>query len=470
MSQNGSSLRKTLSDIIRVSGSNMVKLLSGVLVGFLLPKIVGVTDYGYFKTFTLYVLYVGLFHFGIVDGIHLKYGGWDYQDLDRHSFRFYTAALFMIEVVIGAVICAVAMLFLTGEYRFIFFCLGIYLIVHNVTGYFQSISQVTSRFRELSQRTVIQSVLMALAVALLWISPKIAPVQISYRIYTVFYVLIEAFLAVWYVFTYRDITFRKRTQLWSDIPKLIKLGFPLTVANLCASLVLTLDRQFVNILFDTNTYAVYAFAYNMLALVTTATAAIATVLYPSLKKAKEESLPRNYPRLISAVLAFAFGCLVLYFPLCAFVEWFLPKFTGSLPIYRIIFPGLAVSSAISIVMYNYYKTLDLSFLYFKKSVVVLVISGIANYVAYYFFHTPAAISVASIVVMLIWYMYVEAALVKKYQVARWKNVAYMILLMTAFYVITAIPNLWIAGAVYVAVFLAASFFLIWKDVKRFILE
>ena len=155
MSQKGNSLRRTLSDIVKVSVSNLVKLLSGVFVGFLLPKIIGVTDYGYFKTFTLYVLYVGLFHFGIADGILLKYGGWDYKDLERPAFRFYTAVFSALEAVIGLIICALAITILSGEYRFIFACFGVYLIVHNVTGYFQSISQATSRFRELSSRTVI---------------------------------------------------------------------------------------------------------------------------------------------------------------------------------------------------------------------------------------------------------------------------------------------------------------------------
>lgn len=79
------SKNKVLNDILKVAASNIIVLFSGVLVGFLLPKIIGITDYGYYKTYTLYATYVGMFHFGISDGIYLKYGGKDYSQLDRYK-------------------------------------------------------------------------------------------------------------------------------------------------------------------------------------------------------------------------------------------------------------------------------------------------------------------------------------------------------------------------------------------------
>ena len=89
--------KKNLLDILRVVVSNLLSLISGVLVAFLLPKIIGLSDYGYYKTFTLYATYVGLFHFGIEDGIYLIYGGKDYEELNKIDFRFYTRFLFVLE-------------------------------------------------------------------------------------------------------------------------------------------------------------------------------------------------------------------------------------------------------------------------------------------------------------------------------------------------------------------------------------
>ena len=74
-------------NIIKVGISNLFTILSGIIVGFVIPKIMGLEDYGYYKTFTLYVSYVGLFHLGFIDGIYLKYGGVSYDDFDKCQFQ-----------------------------------------------------------------------------------------------------------------------------------------------------------------------------------------------------------------------------------------------------------------------------------------------------------------------------------------------------------------------------------------------
>jgi len=451
--------RKTIKDIVRVSLSNIIKLLAGILVGFLLPKIVGVNDYGYYKTFTLYATYVGMFHFGFSDGIYLQYGGKAYDELERTSFRFYSRFLIALELVISIVLAIISLVTLSGEYRFVFVCLSFFLVANNVTGYYQVISQITSRFGELSSRNIIQSILISLAVVGLWLVTKFSHQTITYREFTVIYVLIFLALAVWYVWTYREITVGKAVEnrlVWRDVPKFIKLGFPLMIANLCSSLILTLDRQFVNILFDNETYAVYAFAYNMLSLITTAMAAISTVLYPKLKQTDEEVLKKSYSKLIAAILCMVFACMVIYYPLCAFVSWFLPKYIDSLIIFRVIFPGLAISSAITIIMHNYYKTLGATFNYFIKSIVILVVSGVFNYAAYAIFKTTVSISVASIITMLIWYVYVEHFFIRQFNVKWVRNFLYMVILMAGFYGITLLDNQIISCVLYVALYVTVT--------------
>ena len=73
----------------------------------------------------------------------------------------------------------------------------------------------------------------------------------------------------------------------------MKLGMPLLLANLCSTFLISLDRQFVSMLFTTEEYAVYAFAYSMLSLITVATSAVATVLYPVFKRMDEKLFTLN---------------------------------------------------------------------------------------------------------------------------------------------------------------------------------
>ena len=58
-----------------VAFSRGLSLVSNVFIGFLLPKFLSITDYGFYKVFTLYAVYTALLHFGFVDGILLKLSG-----------------------------------------------------------------------------------------------------------------------------------------------------------------------------------------------------------------------------------------------------------------------------------------------------------------------------------------------------------------------------------------------------------
>ena len=79
--------KKTIKSIIGVTLSNCTTILSGIVIGFLIPKILSVDSYGLYKTFTLYTTYIGFFSLGIIDGIVLDYGGYNFEKLNKEKFR-----------------------------------------------------------------------------------------------------------------------------------------------------------------------------------------------------------------------------------------------------------------------------------------------------------------------------------------------------------------------------------------------
>ena len=456
--------QRTIASIIQVTFSNITTILSGIVVGMLLPKLLSVDDYGWYKTFTLYTTYVGFCSLGIIDGIVLKHGGDDYQDMDKPLFRNYFRWYNLIHVCFMLCMIFASLFFKDKNYRFIVFALSIYTILANFSGYFQQISQITQRFREYSMRKLIYSGLKIANIGLLFIWMIIGN-EPTYKVYLIVFLFSELLITGWYLYTYRDIVVGESYPLkntYKNIFNLSRIGFPLLFANLCSTLILSLDRQFVSVLFPTDVYAKYAFAYNMLSLVTVAMSAISTVLYPTLKRTTEETMKQTYGSLIAIISFVVFGALSLYYPLCIFVEWFLPKYVESLPIFRIVFPGLALSSSISVVMHNYYKTLGKSLEYFKKSVVVLVVSGVTNAIAYFVFGSTASISIASIVTMVFWYIYAEDLFRKEYQYESKRNLFYLFSMMALFYAISAIKNYYIGFVVY----LGAFFIITWCIHKK----
>lgn len=449
-----------IKNIFGVALSNITTIVAGIIIGFIIPKVLTVSGYGFYKTFTLYVTYTGMFSMGIIDGIVLDYGGCDYHTYDRRFFRSifrWYLLIHLIWIIILFIVCS----FLGDKnYQFIVIMIAFYMFFANIVGYFQQISQITQRFKEYSVAKAIQSSMVVvsglLMVALFFFTEDL----VDYRIFVGLTTLVFVIVAFGYICIYRDIVFGPSLPLHNtrgDLFHFSKIGFPLLFANLCGTLILTLDRQIVNIFFPNEEYAIYAFAYNLLSLITVATSAISTVLYPMLKRTTPENLKRNYSELISIILVFVYAALIVYFPLCAFISWFLPKYIDSLVIFRVIFPGLAISSAITIVMHNYYKTLGDNLKYFKRSLLVLVLSILADIVAYQLFKSTVAISLASIFTILVWYLYIEKYFVVNYAYSRVNNFLYLLFLAGGFYLITCISNWIVSGIIYAVYFFAVTF-------------
>ena len=59
-----------------------ISLLLSIMMSLVVPKMLNITEYGYWQLFIFYVGYVGFFHFGLNDGLYLKEGGKHYSQLN----------------------------------------------------------------------------------------------------------------------------------------------------------------------------------------------------------------------------------------------------------------------------------------------------------------------------------------------------------------------------------------------------
>lgn len=446
---------KLINNIFKVVISNFSTILAGVLVSFFLPKIITVEDYGFYKIFSLYFNYLGVLSLGIIDGIVLKYGNKNLDELEKEKFRSIFNAYIFIHIAFVIIIDVIALFLFRDDYKFILLMLGATLLPVNIIGYFQQISQITQRFKEFSIIKIIQSILNVLFIFILIIIFYIKDNNIDYKVYIYGLVLINFILALWYIYTYRSIIFGKKISFSicvSELKQLILTGFPLLIANLCSTLLLSLDRQFVSILFETEEYATYAFAYSMLSLITVATSSISTVIYPLFKRLDKTKLIESYRTISLIVLIVVFGICLVYNPLCYFIEWFLPNYIESLVIFRIILPGVSLSAMVTVVLHNYYKVFDKSFKFFLISLFTLAISILFNFIAYYLFKTREAISIASIISLLVWYIVSNYCLrdICKFSCL---NLIYIIFMFISFYIVTLIQIHWLSFILQIVCFI-----------------
>ena len=453
---------KVIKNIIILAISNFIKLLAGVLVGFIIPKIMGETNYGYYKTFTLYLTYIGIFPLGFIDGIYLMYAGSTYDELDKRTFRTYTKFLMIFQSFISAVICMISIFFITTDYGFICFFIGLTLVINNIMWYYQFISQVTNRFKELSIRNTLNALMQIFFAVIFFVLWKFHIInELNYKYYIISYTFTLLLLTLWYIYTYKDITFGQKYKISGikkSIFKMFKIGFPLMIANLTSSLILSIDRQYVNILVSLRLctieeYGIYSFAYQMLSLITTIIAAISTVLYPTIKVYTYDRLKSDYNTLITIIAMLTAFCLLAYQPLCFIVQKWLEEYSSSLQYFWVILPTLTFSSCISMIMFNYYKRLNKQFRFFITSLIILILSIVANVVFYSVFKNILWVSIASLVVCLIWYISTDIYLAKTFKIKTYKNFMYLILIIISYFFTTFyIKNIILSFVIYAFLF------------------
>lgn len=463
--------KKIYKNIIFVALSNIITLLAGVLVGFVIPKIMSVTDYGYYKIFTLYFGYTGLFHLGFCDGIGLYFAGKKYDSLDKEKFRLYSKFLLIFQTIVLIIVTSISMAFIGNEYMLILLFVGLALFGNNITNYYQMISQITFRFKEFSIINSLKSILTIVAVLSLYLIYKFTSNgYIDYYIYVAIYVGVFYLFALFYIISYRDITFGHTSKLkdnLKDIKLFFKIGFSILLSNLITVLLLNIDRQFVSIWYPTEDYSMYAFAYNLLNLVTTAISAIATVLYPSLKNKTKDELKNKYHSMTAIIMTIVTVGLMGYFPLVFIVEWILPNYTNSLIIYKIVYPGLIFSSAVSIVLANYYKSLNYIKSFFVISLSALILSASADVIAYFTFATMESISYASVIVLFIYYLIAEIFITKKLGNINIKNIIFSLIILSLFYLtVFIISNIYIQMGVFIALGLIVILIFNHKEITK----
>lgn len=449
-------MHKFMRNIFKVLFSNIISLLSGVLVGFLVPKMMGLVGYANYKTYTLYLTYIALLSLGLGDGLYLRFSGIDKEKLDVNQIKYYLHKYYIQLLLIFIPAFVISIFCVPSEQKFICVALSFTILSSQVTAVHQNLSVITSRFNEYSTRVIVKASLTSIFVIILYLIYKMQGVEITYQVYIIGVMLIDFLLAFWYLYTYKEFNFGKVDRnyiLGESYWHLLQLGFPLLISNMAGSIFLNFDRQFVSVLFGKEEYAIYAFAYNMLTLITTMTSAVSLVLFPALRKMKKLNVKTELNKYIKCFNMIVALCLVVFFPLCWIVNIFLPKYKSSLEVFRIVLPGLIFSSSVSVILNNFYKYENKVQRYFIGTASAIGFSVVLNFIAYYIWGTYLSISWVSMIALIYWYVISYFYFIKKYKVPFTINFLYIISISIVFYTVTKMVRNWIAaGIIYLIIY------------------
>ena len=313
---------------IGVFVSNLILVIVGIITGFIVPNVLGVLQYGYFETFVLYATYTTFLQLGFINGIYLIFGDKNLEDLDKKLFRMFFKFFFALELTISCVLLITGLFLLKVNILIseILLFLAIYNLATNIMTYFQLLSQITMRFKEFSSRTIFQSIFKIIIIVItLVVYFVFGRKDVNYLLYTILYVGLFVGLALWYIFTYKDIVFGESYKIREhkkEIFGLFKTGFPLLVADVIVVFIYKVDKQVVDLGFSKTVFSYFAFAYSVIALVTTLINSLKTTIYPVLKRSSNK-LEEQTQSFFSVVLHGSAFLMASYFVIAFIINRFI---------------------------------------------------------------------------------------------------------------------------------------------------
>lgn len=395
---------KRLRDLTYAFSANFLNFLMGFVTGFIIPKFLGIDDYAYLKVFTFYVTYVGVAHLGFLDGIYIKYGAYDYDDLPRKKFRGYLRFLIVFQFIEAIVLVLLAFLLIRNGNRLNIVLFTIFnMIILNTTNLWMFVHQITKRFKLFSINTILTKLLYVIGCILLILNGVR-----GYNGYVILQTIINLIVLVIYIYYNRDLVFGKAESVketFKEAKELISIGFFVMIGNFMSVIILGIDRIFVDRLFSIKDFAIYSFAYTLISLFYILLNSLTMVIYPYLRRAKEDTYKSVYETIRISITMLMSVTLCGYFVIKFIVSVFLPQYTDSFAILIFLVPTVIYSGQMNILIANYYKVMQKTKEYTTNNITALILSILTNIIAYFIYKDITSIAIATLVSFILWVIY-----------------------------------------------------------------
>lgn len=433
--------------------ANVINLIISLFTGFVLPKYLSIETYSSIKLFQLYITYIGILHLGFSDGMYLKYGGKNVDEVDKNEVlsELKTFKIFQFIVSIFAIIVSIII-----KNEILLFC-SLVILPINIANYIRSLYQATGQFKKYSRFTNLNTLLIFFINIILLLIIK---TDDSY-IYIIAYIC--AYFIYWFMLECENRKIFGKTSVKANRQYLIediKSGFFLMIGNFCNVIFTSIDRIFVQNWLGSIKFAFYSFAVSIENLMNVFVTPISTVMYNYFCNNREED---NVIRIKRVIVLFSTIIIAVAFPVKFIIDIWLSKYAESLNILFILFTAQFISIIIRCVHINLYKAEKKQNRYFVIMSFVVVLSILLNIILYYIYKTMEMIAIATLITTIVWFIIGEIDF-KKYKM-KLKEYIYIIIIIGVFLSCSQISNAVIGCSIYIVLALTSMLIFMRESLK-----
>lgn len=348
--------KKIARDMVFAVFAQGLSTAVSVILTLLLPKVLGVAEFGYWQLFIFYLSYVGFFHFGINDGVYLIHGGETRDALDKKAIN----SQFLVSIIYQAVISvAVILVALFGPFeaqrQFVIVWIGIILLANNCSFYLGYVFQAVNETALFSFSAALDALAFFAALIILVISGVD-----SFEPYIIFYTLAKYLRLVYCLYKARDILSAgvlTGSACVKESIESIRVGIKLMFANIVSSLILGVVRFFVDLNWGIEVFSIVSFSLSIAAFFLTFLTQVSMVLFPNLKQLDRHGCSSAFCMMRDILDLLLPAVYILYGPITVVLNWWLPQYARSIQLFAVLFPICVFEGKMDIIGTTFFKVL-----------------------------------------------------------------------------------------------------------------
>lgn len=385
---------KVTKNTLNVLIANIVQLLTGIIVTFIVPRIVSVNNYSAIKTYTLYTDYIGIFSLGFYDGIYLKYGGKSRTEISPAVVRM-EYSTFLVSQLLMSLMVGTISIFLKNE--IIAFC-ALSIVPTNIFTFYKRFHVAIGEFKQYTREMLVYSFTYMLGNCVLALFLRInlaSPYCLCAIVANLFAVIYNFYVNKMPI----NIMYKVKVGLFKEN---IGLGWLVLFGNIAVNAIYGIDRWFVKAFYNVKCFAVYSFAVSMLNIVMVLVQSVALSLYNYIADDKNTNKIILAKKVLLGIGGLSSGG---YFLLYYIINWGLPQYVDSLSIISISFISYPYMIVINSVFLNLYKAEQKNKKYIRSVIFMLILSILLNCAAVYLSSDIRFIAVATTLSFIIWFVF-----------------------------------------------------------------
>ncbi|MBS1503744.1 MAG: oligosaccharide flippase family protein [Bacteroidetes bacterium] len=353
----------------------------------------GITEFSYWQLFLFYVGYSGFFHFGLNDGLYLRYGGVSYEQLDHGLIGSQLWVSMAAQFVFCTGIFIYARLGVADNLRsFVLMATAVYILLYNTIIFFGYLFQATNKIVNFSLSVVLDKIFfIASIILLLGVRVK------HFQPFVLLYLLSKSIALIYCLYTGRRIAFAKLLSFKTTVKSIysnVSVGIKLMISNIASGLILGVGRFMIDRSWGINAFGKLSFALSLTGFFLIFIYQVSIVLFPMLRQVTPDQQKRFYLVSRDFLGILLSSVFIFYLPINYLLTLWLPKYKDSLNYLIILLPLCTFDGKLEMLCSTYLKVMRKEKLLLMINLFSLIVSVVLCSISAFIFRNIYAVVVS----------------------------------------------------------------------------